>query len=63
MKHDLREEKQQIFRKDALVAWETFEATGQHVTAEEADRWLSQLEKGNDIQPPMCHNSTRLQNT
>ena len=49
-----REEKREAFRQDALQAWETFRATGQHVTADQADAWLAQLEQGNDVDPPAC---------
>lgn len=49
-----REEKREAFRQDALAAWETYRTTGLHATAEEADRWLAELEQGNDIEPPEC---------
>jgi predicted transcriptional regulator len=49
-----REERREKFRQDALHAWETFRATGQHVTADQADYWLAQLEQGNEIDPPAC---------
>ena len=49
-----REEKREAFRQDALHAWEAFRATGQHVTADQADAWLAQLEEGYDIDPPSC---------
>ncbi len=50
-----REEKREAFRQDALKAWEEYRTTGLHVTADEADAWLAQLEQGNDIAPPACH--------
>lgn len=50
-----REEKREAFRQDTLKAWEAYRATGRHVTAEEADAWLAQLEQGNDIDAPACH--------
>ena len=50
-----REEKREIFRQDTLNAWEEYRLTGQHVTAEEADAWLGELEQGNDVEPPACH--------
>lgn len=50
-----REEKREAFRQQALDAWETYRTTGLHVNAEEADRWLAELEQGNDIEPPACH--------
>lgn len=50
-----REEKRETFRQDTLKAWEQYRTTGLHVTADEADAWLAQLEQGNDIEPPECH--------
>lgn len=50
-----REEKREAFRQDTLKAWEDYRTTGLHVTADEADAWLAQLEQGNDIEPPPCH--------
>lgn len=50
-----REEKREAFRQDSLKAWEAFRANGLHVTADEADAWMAQLEQGNDIEPPECH--------
>lgn len=50
-----REEKREVFRQDTLKAWEEYRTTGLHVTADEADSWLAQLEQGNDIEPPECH--------
>lgn len=50
-----REEKREAFRQDTLKAWEEYRTTGLHVTADEADAWLAELEQGNDIEPPACH--------
>jgi predicted transcriptional regulator len=50
-----REEKREAFRQVTLKAWEAYRTTGLHVTADEADAWLAQLEEGNDIEPPACH--------
>jgi predicted transcriptional regulator len=50
-----REEKREAFRQDTLKAWEEYRTTGMHVTADEADGWLAQLEQDNDIEPPECH--------
>jgi predicted transcriptional regulator len=49
-----REEKREQFRQDALSAWAHYQATGQHVTAEDADAWLARLEAGKDAAPPKC---------
>lgn len=49
-----REEKREQLRHDALAAWNHYQATGLHVTAEEADAWLAKLEAGKDGAPPKC---------
>jgi predicted transcriptional regulator len=50
-----REEKRESFRQDTIKAWEDFRLTGLHVSGEEADAWLAELEQGKDIEPPECH--------
>lgn len=49
-----REEKREQFRQDALAAWDHYQTTGLHLTAEEADAWLAKLEAGKDTAPPKC---------
>ncbi|MFU2487200.1 CopG family ribbon-helix-helix protein [Thauera sp. WH-1] len=50
-----REEQREAFRKEALDAWERYQSTGLHVTGEEADAWLAELEAGSDVEPPRAH--------
>ena len=50
-----REENREAFRQDALAAWNDYQATGLHATAEEADAWLAKLEAGEDAEAPSCH--------
>jgi len=50
-----REEKREAYLRDAQNAWDDFQRTGLHITAEEADEWLAQLAAGNDVEPPECH--------
>jgi predicted transcriptional regulator len=50
-----REERRDTMRQDALAAWAEYQATGLHVTAEEADGWLARLEAGEDAEPPAPH--------
>ena len=50
-----REEKREIFRQDALRAWDEYQTTGLHVTLEEADAWLAKLADGQGMEPPACH--------
>jgi predicted transcriptional regulator len=47
-----REEARESLRNDALAAWNDYQATGEHITAEKADAWLARLEAGEDAQPP-----------
>jgi len=50
-----REEKLEAYRQDGIAAWNAYQATGLHVTEEEADAWLAKLEAGQDAEPPACH--------
>jgi len=50
-----REERREKLRQEALAAWATYQATGRHLTGEEADRWLARLEAGEDAEPPVPH--------
>jgi predicted transcriptional regulator len=50
-----REEKREQLRQDALAAWNHYQMTGLHATAEEADAWLAKLEAGEDAEAPACH--------
>jgi predicted transcriptional regulator len=50
-----REEKREAFRQDAINAWNDYQATGLHVSADEADAWLAKLEAGQELEPPECH--------
>ncbi len=51
-----REEGRERLRHDVLAAWNEYQATGQHATAEEVDEWLARLEAGEDAEPPTPHN-------
>jgi hypothetical protein len=46
------EEKRETFKQDAIRAWARYEATGLHVSMEEADAWMVKLASGIDIEPP-----------
>lgn len=50
-----REEKREAFRQDGIRAWDEYQATGLHITLDEADAWLGKLEAGQDVEPPACH--------
>ena len=47
-----REEQREALRMEARAAHEEYMRTGLHVTGEEADAWLAELEAGNDVDPP-----------
>ncbi len=50
-----REEKSAALRDAGHKAWAHYQATGLHLTEEEADGWLEALEAGGDVAPPKCH--------
>jgi predicted transcriptional regulator len=50
-----REEKREQLRQDALARWASYQETGLHVTAGEADAWLARLEAGKNASIPKCH--------
>ena len=50
-----REEKREALRQSAISAWNDYQATGLHLTLDEADFWLAKLEAGQDVDLPECH--------
>jgi predicted transcriptional regulator len=50
-----REERREKLWQEALAAWAEYQTTGQHVTADEVDAWLAQLEAGDEAEPPTPH--------
>lgn len=50
-----REEKREVFRQDTLRAWDEFQATGLHATADEVDQWLKSWGSDNELPAPECH--------
>jgi len=50
-----REEKREAFRQDAIKAWEDYQETGLHATAEEVDAWLAGWGTENELSAPVCH--------
>jgi predicted transcriptional regulator len=50
-----REEKREAFRKEAMKAWEEYQETGLHATAEEVEEWLASWETETEKQAPVCH--------
>lgn len=50
-----REEKREALRRDTVQAWEEFQQTGRHATAEEVDRWLESWGTDDELPAPECH--------
>lgn len=50
-----REEKREALRRDTLEAWEEFQETGLHATAEEVDQWLASWGAEDELPAPKCH--------
>ena len=49
------EEKREALNRDTIKAWEEFQATGLHATAEEVDKWLASWGTENELPVPVCH--------
>jgi predicted transcriptional regulator len=49
-----REEKRERLRTDLIAAWDHYQDTGLHLTADEADAWLARLAAG-ETDDPECH--------
>ncbi len=50
-----REEKREALRLDTLKAWEEFQETRLHATAEEVDEWLESWGTDKELPVPECH--------
>jgi len=50
-----REEKREALRQDTLKAWDDFQATGLHATADAVDTWLASWGTDNELPAPECH--------
>lgn len=50
-----REEKREALRIEARAAHDEYMRTGLHLTNAEVKLWLTELAKGNDVEPPACH--------
>ncbi|MBS9405713.1 CopG family ribbon-helix-helix protein [Halomonas sp. TRM85114] len=50
-----REEKREAFRQDTLRAWEDYQTTGLHATADEVKKWLVSWGADNETPAPICH--------
>lgn len=50
-----REESREALKQDTLKAWEEFQTTGLHATAEEVENWLASWGTENELPTPKCH--------
>ncbi|MFG1221143.1 CopG family ribbon-helix-helix protein [Xanthobacter wiegelii] len=49
-----REEKREALRQDTLKAWDEFQATGVHASAEDVEKWLSSWGSESELPAPQC---------
>ena len=49
-----REEKREALRQETLKAWQEFQETGMHATAEEVDQWLTSWGSDAELPAPKC---------
>jgi len=47
-----REEQREAFRQDAIKAWEEYQETGLHASADEVENWLASWGTDNEAPPP-----------
>lgn len=50
-----REEKREALRQDTIQAWNEFQATGLHATADEVGTWLATWGTDGEQPAPECH--------
>jgi predicted transcriptional regulator len=50
-----REEAKERFKQEALASWTAYTETGQHLTGEEVQEWLSRWGTDNETTIPQCH--------
>ena len=43
------QERREAFKRDAVRAWEEYQATGLHATMEEVDQWLESWRTANEL--------------
>jgi predicted transcriptional regulator len=49
-----REEKREALNRATLDAWDEFQATGLHATAEDVDKWLASWGTEDELRVPEC---------
>ena len=49
-----REERREAFKRDALRAWEDYQSTGEHASADEVEKWLASWRSDDEAPTPQC---------
>lgn len=49
-----REDKREDFNQDTLKAWEEYQSTGLHATADEVEKWLTSWGSADEVPAPVC---------
>ena len=50
-----KEEKRDQFRRETIAAWNDYQETGLHITADETVAWLDTWGTDNEAKAPVCH--------
>ena len=50
-----REAGKATFKQDALEAWDDYQVTGHHATADEVEQWLASWGSDGEAPAPPCH--------
>ena len=50
-----REEKRETLRQELIHAWEDYQSTGLHATADEVEAWITGWGTENELPAPECH--------
>lgn len=50
-----KEEKRDQFRRETIAAWNDYQETGLHITADETIAWLDTWGTDNEAKAPVCH--------
>jgi hypothetical protein len=49
------DEERQAWYNEAIESWREYKRTGRHITLEELEAWVDQLETDPNAPPPECH--------
>ena len=50
-----RDEVKEQFTQEALASWKSYKETGQHLTGQEVQNWLSTWGTEDETEAPICH--------